>query len=449
MSTSDELCCLGRPFLIAFFVLISTFAWAQFGGGDGTEENPWQIGRPDHLDNIRDHLDGYFRQTGDINLYVPPWNEDQGWVPIGDSDNPFTGYFNGGEYVISGLTINRNDRYQGLFGLVTNGTLKNIALENVALHGGGYRSGSIAGMTNGAVVTNCYTTGTVTTGGGSQSAAFIGAAWGGSIITDCWTDVEFTTSGSSGSGMFGNLYGGSTARNCFSIGSVTTVGTRTVGGLAGIMGSGGNTMINCYSRSSVTAPENGEEIGGLIGRWLSGNTITNCYAASPMDVGQERVGGLIGDCRGGNTAINSYWDTQLSGLEVSDGGEGRLTRQMTYEYDETTYIDWDFDEVWVHDIGGQINDGYPFFFYQGEPPVPLDTPVLVTQLTIIDEVKHILITWEAVEEANSYRIYAVDSPDADDWGDPVAVIDGTQFSEPVDERNRRFYYVIASAAEAP
>lgn len=50
------------------------------------------------------------------------------WVPIGTSDNAFTGNFNGNGYQISGLYINSNSNNQGLFGVVQSGTIENLTV---------------------------------------------------------------------------------------------------------------------------------------------------------------------------------------------------------------------------------------------------------------------------------------------------------------------------------
>ena len=44
----------------------------------------------------------YFLQTADIDL------KNQEWVPIGNTSNPFTGNYNGGNHTISGLKITTN-----------------------------------------------------------------------------------------------------------------------------------------------------------------------------------------------------------------------------------------------------------------------------------------------------------------------------------------------------
>src|SRR5690606_37598392 len=94
--------------------------------------------------------------TSDDCYYDP-----SGWYPIGNSSIPFTGVYDGGGYKITGLSLNRMESFQGLFGEVRGGELKNIKVNNChisAAHG----SGALAGLVAGTVVTNCHSTGIVT-----------------------------------------------------------------------------------------------------------------------------------------------------------------------------------------------------------------------------------------------------------------------------------------------
>lgn len=44
------------------------------------------------------------------------WTTGQGWVPIGTDINDFRGVFDGNTKVITGLMINKDTKYIGLFG---------------------------------------------------------------------------------------------------------------------------------------------------------------------------------------------------------------------------------------------------------------------------------------------------------------------------------------------
>ena len=94
--------------------------------------------------------------------------------------------------------------------------------------------------------------------------------------------------------------------------------------------------------------------------------IENSYSAGPVNGIPARTGGLIGPhfWLPGSIISNSYWDTESSGWDTSDGGEGRTTTEMTTE---ATFVDWDFADTWTIDEG----TSYPCLQWQGEDcPVP-------------------------------------------------------------------------------
>ena len=99
-------------------------AHAQFAGGSGTSEDPYQIESAAQLDAVRTNLTLHFRQTADIDLGMAPWSESEGWVPVGTSANaPFSGTLDGASYTIRNLTVNRpSTTYQGLFGYLNGAT---------------------------------------------------------------------------------------------------------------------------------------------------------------------------------------------------------------------------------------------------------------------------------------------------------------------------------------
>ena len=128
------------------------------------------------------------------------------WTPIGDNDNRYTGTFDGGNYTITGLTVNQEGtNYVGLIGFIgSDGTVKNVKLENVNITGS-YYVGGVVGYNSGSV-TACTSSGSV------SGSYYVGGVVGGNFgtVTAC------TSSGSvSGSiyvgGVVGDNYGSVTA----------------------------------------------------------------------------------------------------------------------------------------------------------------------------------------------------------------------------------------------
>ena len=88
---------------------------------------------------------------------------DTGWMPIGNETTPFSGEFDGNDYAISNLQINRiTTDFIGLFGSIGNGgALRNLGLSNVRIEGGTH-VGALAGdLRRGGRIANSYATGSV------------------------------------------------------------------------------------------------------------------------------------------------------------------------------------------------------------------------------------------------------------------------------------------------
>ncbi len=91
---------------------------------------------------------------------------DKDFAPIGAVNAPFTGSFDGNGYTISGLTIESNKNYQGLFGY-NEGYICNVTLaEDCSIKGNNY-VGAIAGF-NGGSISGCITAADV---GGAASTS--------------------------------------------------------------------------------------------------------------------------------------------------------------------------------------------------------------------------------------------------------------------------------------
>jgi len=143
--------------------LIVSTTNAQFAGGNGTEEKPYQIETLEQLDAMRNEPDAHFVQTADIDASeTVDWNDGEGFLPIRN----FSGSFDGNGHEISGLTINRPDEDNiGLFGSISGADLDNVIFQNSSVTGGS-STGSLAGRMEQSRVRNS-TSGIDVTGGSS------------------------------------------------------------------------------------------------------------------------------------------------------------------------------------------------------------------------------------------------------------------------------------------
>ena len=299
-----------------------------FAGGSGTQEDPWLIETAEHLNNIRLFLgyytDKYFMQIADIDLGVAPWNEGQGWQPIGGWGNRFSGNYDGNGYIIDKLTIDNQElTYGGLFGYTYNTYLQNITITNAVINSS-FGIGILSGRSDFSTLSNCWSTGTVVASG-NWAGGLVGISYGSEFYT-CFSAANIDAAGFSIGGLSGTLEGG-LIENSYATGNVS--GLRYVGGLVGWI-SYNSQVINSYSAGFV---------GGSI---------------------QTDLGGLIGLGDNTNTITHSYWNMETSGQSESFGGEGKTTLEMIAE---NTFVSWDFNDIWDI-IEGET---YPFLQWQQTP----------------------------------------------------------------------------------
>ena len=227
------------------------------------------------------------------------WTTGEGWHPIGDSSNAFTGQFEGNGYTISNLMISRPDTEDiGLFGFAKDGAeIANVGLLNVRITGNEDVGGLVG--ENGGTITNSYVTGSIA-GDGEDIGGLVGQNVGGGIT------------------------------NSYVAGSVS--GDYSTGGL---VGDNEGDITNGYATGSVSGDS---ELGGLVG--ANEGDIRNSYATGSVTGSGEDVGGLVGfDDEG--TITNSYWDTDTSGIETSAGGTSKTTVELQSPTEATgIYSSW-------------------------------------------------------------------------------------------------------------
>jgi len=148
-----------------------------------------------------------------------------------------------------------------------------------------------------------------------------------------------STGAMAGANYIGGLVGMNkgTIQVCYAISDVA--GEVSVGGLVGHNQNDG-VIANSHAKGSVSGDG---ACGGLVGgnRAKDGPAIINCYSTGKI-MGLEPNGGLIGwNQHRSSYVMASVWDTETSGLSVSDGGEGKTTAEM---HNIQTYLDlgWDF-----------------------------------------------------------------------------------------------------------
>ncbi len=200
----------------------------EFSGGDGSEDDPYQIRTAAEWALLADRTAGFWDDhlilMGDIDFAGTTV------CPIGgyDSRGGFVGCLDGNGHVISNIRVDIPYADSvGLFGSLSaarlSGEVRNLGVENISVAGYKY-VGGLVGYVGGGSITGCYVIGSV------SGYEYVG-------------------------GLFG-CQGGGEVSACYAAGTVA--GEHVVGGLGG----GSRLLKNCYSRGLVQ----GETyVGGLVG----------------------------------------------------------------------------------------------------------------------------------------------------------------------------------------
>ena len=326
-------------------LLCSIASFAQFGGGTGTQNNPYLISEPAHFKAIatQQSTSGkYFKLTTNLNLGT--YDASDSFVIAN-----FAGTFDGNDNTITyqgTFTANSEGQKVGLFQTNTNtGTIKNLNLNANITVGGSGKKVKIALLCaeNSGTIEFCDVTGNI------NSTA---------------------KSGGVGNASVGLIIGNNkkTLRYCTGHGNVTGVGY--VGGLVGSMGtimesSNEGNIKGCYFTGNVTA-NNSSSIeleglnlksfgGGICGFAINPAKIELCVAEAVVVVGANAGGitctakALLGITFNTLTAQNNYCTGTINGETIKNddifsiinalpiGGNGTISG--------TNYCEQDPDDV--------------------------------------------------------------------------------------------------------
>ena len=329
--------------------------------GAGTIGDPYQITSLENLYWISQNStewSKYYIQNANIDASsTSTWNSGAGWSPIGNISPYFTGNYNGNGHTIDGLYINRAVSGMGFFGTAIGGSISNLGVINVNITGG-HNTGALVGE-NGATISNCYSTGTIT--GYQYTGGLIGS---GSNVSRSYSSCSVTGSATSG-GLIGYGYG--TIRNCYSTGNVTRrsgYGSADIGGFVGI---GAGTIQYCYSKGSVIYTD----------------------ATNPT------TSGFVGTNNSGSYTANFFDQT----TSVQTSGMGATAKTTAEMKTNTTFLSagWD-DTIW--NIGDGINNGYPYLDWQNPSGTPL--PVELTSFSASTIGSTVKLSWNTATEINNY-----------------------------------------------
>lgn len=234
----------------------------NFPDGNGTPENPYIISDYSDLVTLSQliaeetdaHYAGAYYRVSVKSITVDATGGET-FIPIGSEANPFTGNFDGNGVIISGLTVDSNDSYVGLFGYVgADAVISEVGLYKADIATNFYYAGGIAGY-NAGNISSCFVHGSIS---GLQRVGGI-AGYNAGVI-----------------------------ENCYSSGAIVpppgSVAIKYAGGLVGEIAAGG-ALSYSYTFAEVEAEESSESAGAVVGS--SAGEITRCYTVAVANADTE------------------------------------------------------------------------------------------------------------------------------------------------------------------
>lgn len=254
--------------------------WSPIWAGSGTEAAPYEIPDVDKLTALQTQVNEngfsytgkWFRLTNNIDL------SNELWTPIGvDALHSFGGSLDGGGKTISGLKVETDRQWAGLFGSVRGTYGVPMTMRDLTLKNG---------------------------------------------------SVKFTSSGTSCSGGLVAIVEGETALELRNVVAENLTVSGGISGSGGLLGNGPAVMTDCHNRGgSVT----GRYAGGLAGKGhttLLNHVFTGCTNSAAVS-GEKSAGGMTGNEGQHN---GSYTDCTNSGsISAAQGSASGIAAGGSYE----------------------------------------------------------------------------------------------------------------------
>lgn len=340
--TADNRYAAGKTVSVEKDKTVTLYAvWENIWTGSGTEADAYQISNAADLTALQTQVNEngfsytgkWFRLTNNIDL------NNELWTPIGvDALHSFGGSLDGGGKTISGLKVETNGAWAGLFGSVrgtygvpmtmrdltlkngsvkftSSGTscsgglvaavegetvleLRNVVAENLTVSGGIFGSGGLLGRGR-VAMTNCHNRGGSVTG--SYAGGLAGMGYSNlqdHVLAGCTNSAKVVGKRTAG-GMTGNeTHSDGSYTSCANSGSISA----TQGYASGIAAGGS------YERCSNSGAVTGQQAAGIC---VNGSKATNCSntgAVTGTGTGTGYAAGILTNDGYGGT-VEFCWNT--------------------------------------------------------------------------------------------------------------------------------------------
>ncbi len=312
----------------------------------------------------------------------------QTWTPIGNDTNKYAGTFDGQGYAITNFEYTATSDYNGLFGYISNATVKNFSISgtltsdghtkngvvgcavgtakvsgihssmtinvsNFKAHTGGIVGGDNGATTDKIVVEGCEYSGTMTHSGEGDCQAGIMGYTGYSTIRNC----IFSGTINGGNNKYGGILGYSKqpsfggVQNCLSIGKIVadpscTTAAAIIANFNGAATSNVKNNYYCLQEGSTTSI-------------AIGNKASSCEAPHVVTASQLASGEvcyLLNGSQGGNSWRQNLASGTLDAIPTLDSTHERVYQFGSSYINDGTDVTID-DETDLQDFATIVNAG--------------------------------------------------------------------------------------------
>lgn len=342
--------------------------------GDGTVDSPYLITTKKELNAVRKDPGACYKLANDIVFTEDDFKEDGDFynygfkfIPIGDSDTPFEGTFDGNGHVIQGLQIYADSFYEksvGLFGYVWGAEIFDLTIKepniiaksdidtsnsssSSSVLNTGSDCGAVAGYICNSTIRNCKViSGTISNFTGNFSSqnygnvgGIVGKANYYSYIFNCSNSARIyrfnafdkKSPGGVAGGIVGYcsgmdfcslpfFYGSTSVHNCSNSGQIIHRHSHETGGIIGYVEEGDVSIQNCKNSGSFDAKYAGGIVGSVSSSFDDQSVeIDNCKNTGKIKA--DTAGGIVRAIQGYNVSIT---DCTFAGSITRNSGTGYI-----------------------------------------------------------------------------------------------------------------------------
>ncbi len=266
------------------------------------------------------NMDSHYVLQNDIDLNC---SEENQWMPIGISSNPFKGILDGKGYDISGIYINSEEVRKALFNY-NSGEIKNIAL-NGYINGSNFIAGIVAENSASGKIINCINK--VEINAVYICGGIVGRNYG--VIENCENRAYLALNSASG-GICGDNQSSGSVRGCFNTNEILLADW----GIGGIVGTNSGTVEECYNVGNILASTSYARYskGGVVGR--NYGIIRKCYNLATVTGNSNNwnIGGVTGSNEESGIIEFSYNTGKIIGSITVGGIAGNNVGNIQYCY---------------------------------------------------------------------------------------------------------------------